>query len=344
MHHGSSLSSSLPTLFPYFFPPFLKKFFIVAILIAGRVVLQCGLKVRGSIQRPLADHFLFPPALLLNPVCLLHPHSLPFSPLFSKSPKPSVVTSVLIHLFLLISSSAGKCFQGWKPNLPADSAFLNSSSHPSACCPCSAARAGQEEGRGGRTRPKKYKMWGSDPGKGMMLLNPRGLRGSEGGFLFFLLFVIGDCLLKHETIGSETHPDFSPHSSVAVWWGMVEVVADGGRREDSSVHPLPSSSPTMFKALTQFSQGQQMAGWFGPCSRRMDIQSGSHKDHWERDALLQNWQRVAQPGPIWGAVEGRGAAGFQQARLDPGEAALRAGWAAAPHLGELGGRTIQGGN
>lgn len=107
--------------------------------------------------------------------------------------------------------------------------------------------------------------------QGMMLLNPRGLRGSEGGFLFFLLLVIVDCLLKHETIGSETHPDFFPHSSVAVWWGMVEVVTDGCRREDSSVHPLPFSPSAMFKALTQFSQWQQIAGWFGPCSRRMDI-------------------------------------------------------------------------
>lgn len=108
---------------------------------------------------------------------------------------------------------------------------------------------------------------------GMMLLNPRGPHGSDGGaFFIFLLLIIADCSLKPETVGSETHPDSSPHHSlVAVWWGLVEAVTDGDRREDSSVHPLPLASPAMFKALTQFSRWQQIACWFGPCSRRMDI-------------------------------------------------------------------------
>ena len=92
-----------------------------------------------------------------------------------------------------------------------------------------------------------------------------------GTCFIFLLLVIANCSLKHETIGSETYPEFFPYSLVAVWWGLVEAVTDGGRREDSSVHPLLLASPAMFKALTQFLRWQQIAGWFGPCSGRMDI-------------------------------------------------------------------------
>ena len=73
--------------------------------------------------------------------------------------------------------------------------------------------------------------------------------------------------MKH-TLILHHHP---PYSLVAVWWAPVEAVTDGDRREDSSVHPLPLASPAMFKAPTQFSRWQQIAGWFGPCNGRMDI-------------------------------------------------------------------------
>ena len=159
------------------------------------MVSHFGLKVRGSTQILLADDFLSPPALPLNAFCLPHPTAFPSPSLFSKSHAPSAVASVLTHLSVLISSSAGKCFGGWQPNLSAYPMFLNSSSRPSGCCPCTAVQAEQEEGRWGWTRPgwgwggRKKKGSGCDPGTGNDAVEAwRALWFWQGFFFFFFFF------------------------------------------------------------------------------------------------------------------------------------------------------------
>lgn len=69
------------------------------------------MKDEDSAQMLPADHFLSP-LPVPQTLSLSHTTQLPFSPFVSESHAPSAVTSVLIHLLLLISSSAGKCFGG----------------------------------------------------------------------------------------------------------------------------------------------------------------------------------------------------------------------------------------
>lgn len=97
-------------------------------------------------------------------------------PLLFKSHAPFAMPSILIHFFLLIFSSTGKCFGGWQPNLSTDPMFLNSPSLPSGCCPCIAAQVENKEGRWGWTRPNKvressrHEEWGYGHSKGLMVL------------------------------------------------------------------------------------------------------------------------------------------------------------------------------